>query len=54
MRVIQVANFGSALKAGEILVRADISILHHVLCFGIVPQNSPGNPAEALVVTPHE
>src|ERR1019366_6046407 len=35
-------------------VRAHVSVLHYVLSFAIVAQNSPSHAVEALVVTAHD
>jgi hypothetical protein len=35
-------------------VRANVGVLHYVLSFAIIAQNSPSHAVEALVVTTHD
>src|ERR1700674_3125553 len=41
-------------KLGKMLVRAHVSVLHHVLSFAIVAQNGPCYAVKELVVTAHD
>jgi hypothetical protein len=36
------------------LIGANISILHDVLSFGVIPQNGPRNAVKTLIVTAHQ
>ena len=54
MRVSQVTNFGPSFEAGQILVGANVSILHHVLGLGIIAQDGTGYTIESLVVSAHQ
>jgi hypothetical protein len=41
-------------KLVEMFVSANVGILHYVLSFAIIPQNSPSHAVEELVVTAHD
>ena len=47
-------KLGPPGKLVQMFVRAHVGVLHYVLSFAIISQNSPSHPVEALVVTAHD
>ncbi len=45
---------GPALEAVQVLVGADVGLLHHVLDVGVVAEDGPHGPVDPLVVPPHQ
>ena len=45
---------GPALETVQMLVGADVGLLHHVLDVGVVAEHGPHGPVDSLVVPPHQ